>query len=175
MGTTTISWTTADGSEGQVYVSENGQAEQLFASKTPQGSSDAPWIQAGRSYEFRLYDAAHAKLLSKVVVTRTTRPEATAAAPPSAQTGPTIRATPNPVPAASGMGTATIIWTTGDGSEGQVYVSENGQAEQLFSSNTPQGSGDAPWIQAGRSYEFRLYDAAHAKLLGKVVVTRAEH
>jgi hypothetical protein len=105
----------------------------------------------------------------------TTRPEATAAAPPSAQTGPTIRATPNPVPAGSGMGTATISWTTGDGSEGQVYVSENGQAEQLFSSNTPQGSGDAPWIQAGRSYEFRLYDAAHTKLLSKVVVTRAEH
>jgi hypothetical protein len=104
----------------------------------------------------------------------TTRPEATAAVSPSAQTEATIRATPNPVPAGSGMGTTTISWTTGDGSEGQVYVSENGQAEQLFSSNTPQGSGDAPWIQAGRNYEFRLYDAAHAKLLGKVVVTRAE-
>ena len=93
-------------------------------------------------------------------------PESTAAA---------IRATPNPVPAGGGMGTTTISWTTADGSEGQVYVSENGLAVQLFSSNTPQGSCDAPWIQAGRSYEFRLYDAAHAKLLGKVVVTRAEH
>ena len=52
---------------------------------------------------------------------------------------------------------------------------ENGQAEKLSLDKIPQGSGDAPWIQAGRSYEFRLYDAAHAKLLGKVVVTRAEH
>jgi hypothetical protein len=73
------------------------------------------------------------------------------------------------------MGKTTISWTTGDGSEGQVYVSENGQAEQFFSWNAPHGSGDAPWVQAGRSYEFHLYDAAHAKLLSKVVVTRAEH
>jgi len=105
----------------------------------------------------------------------TTKPEATAAAAsPIAQTGPAIKATPNPVPAGSGMGTTTISWTTGDGSEGDVYVSESGQAERLFASKTPQGSGDAPWVQAGVSYEFRLYDAAHAKLLGKVVVTRAE-
>ena len=103
----------------------------------------------------------------------TARPEA--AASPVAQTGATISATPNPVPPGGGTGTTKISWTTGDGSEGQVYVSENGQAEQLFASHTPQGSGDAPWIQAGRNYEFRLYDAAHAKLLSKVVVTRAEH
>jgi hypothetical protein len=104
----------------------------------------------------------------------TTKPEATAAASPIAETGQTVKATPNPVPAGSGMGTTTISWTTGDGSEGEVYVSESGQAERLFASKTPQGSADAPWIQAGVSYEFRLYDAAHAKLLGKVVVTRAE-
>ncbi len=105
----------------------------------------------------------------------TTKPEATgAAASPIAQTGPAIKATPNPVAAGSGMGTTTISWTTGDGSEGEVYILESGQAERLFASKTPQGSGDAPWIQAGVSYEFRLYDAAHAKLLGKVVVTRAE-
>ncbi len=104
----------------------------------------------------------------------TTKPEATAAAAsPIAETGPTIKANPNPIPAGSGMGTTTISWTTGDGSEGQVYVLEGGQAERLFASKTPQGSADAPWIQAGTNYEFRLYDAAHAKLLGKVVVTRA--
>jgi hypothetical protein len=111
----------------------------------------------------------------------TTKPEATAAGPeataaaasPVAQTGATIKATPNPVPAGSGAGTTTISWTTGDGSEGEVYVLESGQAERLFASKMPQGSGDAPWIQAGTNYEFRLYDAAHAKLLGKVVVTRA--
>jgi hypothetical protein len=61
-----------------------------------------------------------------------------------AQTGATISATPNPVPAGGGTGTTTISWTTGDGSEGLVYVSENGQAEQLFASKTLQGSSDAP-------------------------------
>lgn len=94
--------------------------------------------------------------------------------PESAPTGATISATPNPVPAGSGTGTTTVSWTTGDGSGGQVYVSEDGQAEKSWAGGTPQGSGDAPWIQAGSSYEFRLYDAAHAKLLSKVVVTRAE-
>ena len=94
--------------------------------------------------------------------------------PESAPTGATISASPNPVPAGSGTGTTTVNWTTGDGSAGQVYVSENGQAEKLWIGGTPQGSGDAPWIQVGSSYEFRLYDAAHAKLLSKVVVTRAE-
>ena len=94
--------------------------------------------------------------------------------PESAPTGATISATPNPVPAGSGTGTTTVSWTTGDGSGGQVYVSENGQAEKLMVDKTSQASGDVPWIQAGSSYEFRLYDAAHAKLLSKVVVTRAE-
>ena len=94
--------------------------------------------------------------------------------PESAPTGATISASPNPVPAGSGTGTTTVSWTTGDGSAGQVYVCESGQAEKLWSDKTPQGSAGAPWIQAGTSYEFRLYDAAHAKLLSKVVVTRAE-
>lgn len=94
--------------------------------------------------------------------------------PESASTSVTISATPNPVPAGSRTGKTTVSWTTGDGSAGQVYVCENGQAEKLWVDKTSQGSGDTPWIQAGSSYEFRLYDAAHAKLLGKIVVTRAE-
>jgi len=96
-------------------------------------------------------------------------------APESAATGATINATPNPVSAGSGTGTTTVSWTTGDSSVGQVYVSQDGQAEKLWIGGTPQGSGDATWIQTGSSYEFRLYDAAHGKLLSKVVVTGAEH
>jgi hypothetical protein len=72
------------------------------------------------------------------------------------------------------MGTTTISWTTGDGSNGQIYVSADGEPEQIFAT-APKGSADAAWIQAGKSYEFRLYGAGHAKLLGKVVVTGAEH
>jgi len=106
--------------------------------------------------------------------TGTTKPEATAAASRIPQTAPTISATPNPVPTGSGIGTTTISWTTGDRSNGQVYVSADGQAEQIFAT-APQGSANAAWVQAGKSYEFRLYGADHAKLLGKVVVTGAEH
>src|SRR5207248_11117313 len=104
----------------------------------------------------------------------TTKPEATVAASRMPQTAPTISATPNPVATGSGIGTTTISWTTGDRSSGQIYDSADGQPEQIFAT-APQGSADAPWIEAGKSYEFRLYGAGHAKLLGKVVVTGAEH
>ena len=104
----------------------------------------------------------------------TTKPEATAAVSRIRQTATTISATPNPVPAGGGIGTTAISWTTGDGSDGQVYVSADGQPEQIFAT-APQGSANAAWVQAGKSYEFRLYGAGHAKLLGKVVVTGAEH
>ena len=104
----------------------------------------------------------------------TTKPQATAAGSRIRQTATTISATPNPVPVGSGVGTATISWTTGDGSNGQVYVSADGQPEQIFAT-APQGSADAEWIEAGKSYEFRLYGTGHAKLLSKVVVTGAEH
>jgi hypothetical protein len=108
------------------------------------------------------------------VAAGTTKPEATAAASRVPQTPATINATPNPVLAGSGMGTTTISWTTGDGSNGQIYVSADGEPEQIFAT-APKGSADAAWIQAGKSYEFRLYGAGHAKLLGKIVVIGAEH
>ena len=53
-GTTTISWSTGDGSSGQVYVSVDGRPEQLFA-EGAEGSKDAPWIGIGTAYEFHLY------------------------------------------------------------------------------------------------------------------------
>jgi hypothetical protein len=36
------------------------------------GSSDANWIDAGSSYEFRLYNSDHSKLLEKALVTKPT-------------------------------------------------------------------------------------------------------
>ena len=84
-----------------------------------------------------------------------------------------ISASPNPVPAGSGSRTTTIKWTTGDGSTGHVYASMDHNPEGLFSTG-PDGSVDAPWIVEGHTYEFRLYDADHIKVLAKVVVTHAE-
>jgi hypothetical protein len=65
-GTTTLCWNSVD---GKIYVSINHREEMLF-SRSPRGSQDANWIEAGSHYEFRLYNANHKELLAKVVVTR---------------------------------------------------------------------------------------------------------
>src|SRR4029077_20040392 len=83
-----------------------------------------------------------------------------------------ISAFPNPVPACEKMGTTTIRWDTGDAGDGKVYVSTNGQEESLFAGGR-QGVATADWIQAGSTYEFRLYDSSHTRLLDKVSVTQA--
>ena len=81
---------------------------------------------------------------------------------------PTLTASPNPVPAGEGPGKTTIFWNSVDG---KIYVSENGGNEALFA-GSPRGSQDVNWINAGSSYEFRLYNSDHTKLLEKVVVTK---
>ena len=69
-GKTTVSWDTADGSIGKVFVSINGGQEVLFADGRC-GSAPAHWIETGSNYEFRLYNSDHTELLAKVAVTRT--------------------------------------------------------------------------------------------------------
>jgi len=81
----------------------------------------------------------------------------------------TLSASPNPVPAGEGPGKTTIFWNSVDG---KIYVSENGRDEVLFA-GSPRGSQDADWIDAGCSYEFRLYNSDHTELLEKTVVTKA--
>jgi hypothetical protein len=69
-GTTTIKWTTGDGSMGQIYVTSEPGEETLFAG-APEGSTDAPWIQSDKTYEFRLYAGSeHRKVLATIAVTR---------------------------------------------------------------------------------------------------------
>jgi hypothetical protein len=85
---------------------------------------------------------------------------------------PTISASPNPVPAGNAAGRTTISWNTADWTIGKVYVSSNGGQELLVAAGH-QGSAAANWICNGFSYEFRLYNSDHTKLLAKVVVTRA--
>ena len=59
-------------------------------------------------------------------------PEANASAATPAEPAATITASPNPVTTGEGPGTTTITWNTGDGTTGQVYVSEDGAPERLF-------------------------------------------
>jgi hypothetical protein len=68
LGITTITWTTESG--GDVYVSEDGGPERLFASGT-RGAEEAAWICRGVVYEFHLYPSnAHTNSLGAVTVTR---------------------------------------------------------------------------------------------------------
>ena len=64
-----ISWDTADGTIGRVFVSVNGGAEALFADGR-RGSAPADWIVAGSNHEFRLYNSDETELLAKIAVTR---------------------------------------------------------------------------------------------------------
>lgn len=98
-------------------------------------------------------------------------PEANSSAASPAAPDATITASPNPVTTGEGPGTTTITWNTGDRTMGQVYVSEDGAPETLFAAG-PTGSAPAPWIQAGKTFEFRLYAGTeHAKVLAKIQVT----
>lgn len=67
-----------------------------------------------------------------------------------------LTASPNPIPAGEGLGTTTITWSTGDGSVGRVFVSRDDEPESDFAVG-PEGTKEAPWINAGSRYEFRLY------------------
>jgi len=98
------------------------------------------------------------------------KPEANVPSASPAASAATITASPNPVTAGEGAGTTTITWDTGDGTAGQVYVSV-GAPESIFAGGPP-GSAAAPWIQAGKTYEFRLYAGTeHATVLAKTQVT----
>ena len=80
-------------------------------------------------------------------------------------------AEPNPVPPSHGDGQTTIKWNTGNSEWGEVYVSKNGRAEQLFAGGQ-MGEKLVKWIHANARYDFRLYEGkGHQKLLGKVEVT----
>jgi hypothetical protein len=155
---TTITWSTGDGTDGVVHVSVDGGAEQVFA-QGASGSSPANWIDAERTYEFRLYLVADpARVVAKVSVTRE-----------RGKSAPAIDVSPNPVPAGTGLATATVTWTTGDQSDGEVYVSRAGDAERLLTRG-PSGSVAANWIDRTVTYQFRLYVLPSKRLAAEVTL-----
>src|SRR5437660_358207 len=68
---------------------------------------------------------------------------------------PFLRASPNPVPIGCDPGTTTINWSAGH-EEAEVYVTRDGEQEKPFAQGS-HGSQDAPWINRGSTYQFRLY------------------
>ena len=69
LGTTTITWDTGNGAEGDLYVKVNREREK-FMSRAPRGTHEVPWIQFDSFYEFRLYSKKRSKLLATLEVTR---------------------------------------------------------------------------------------------------------
>jgi 2-polyprenyl-3-methyl-5-hydroxy-6-metoxy-1,4-benzoquinol methylase len=84
-----------------------------------------------------------------------------------------LSASPNPVPIGKKNGKTTIRWSTPDACPGKVYVSINGQDELLFAGGR-NGVATADWIEAGCTYEFRLYDSDRTRLFEKISVTSAK-
>jgi len=101
------------------------------------------WIEPGMAYEFSLYGGAgFSQLLARLLVTGTADPLSLTNAEqlPSRSNGIVLTAVPNPVPAAEEPGATKITWSTGDGSEGQLYVSSVG----IYLGHDPTNS-DAAW------------------------------
>ena len=74
-------------------------------------------------------------------------------------TRPTMAAIPNPVPAGPSWGVTTLTWDAGNVQQAEVYVSMNGEPEQLFSQRT-RGYQLVEWIGSDAIYDFRLYAGA---------------
>ena len=178
LATTTISWNTGRPQDGQVYVSENGQTEKLFASG-PQGSQDAPWIRDASTYDFRLYAGTeHAERLASLTVggpERKASPSVEQQARLSAEPKASVSAHSNPAPADDNeLGSTTISWTSDGPTDGEIYVSQKGGPERLFARGK-SGAEVAGWICRGQTYDFHLYGGpGQTDQLSSVTVTRAD-
>jgi len=138
---------------------EGGGPERLFG-EGAEGSVEVPWIETGKSYEFRLYASTeHKTRLAAVTVIRDNEDAPPANPIPASGSGePFIAAEPNPVPEGPGLGSTTLTWSTGDGSGGQVYLSIYGE----YAGHYPAGSEEAiAQLEALRAKggEFLLFPA----------------
>ena len=141
---------------------EQSSKGELFA-QAAEGSVATPaWIEAGMAYEFSLYGGPEfSRLLTRLLVTGVADPLPVANAEstpqePASGDGVLLAAIPNPVPAAEEPGTTNITWSTGDGSEGQVYVSSAG----VYLGRDPSNS-DESWA----SLEFAKANGAQYLLI----------
>jgi hypothetical protein len=91
-------------------------------------------------YEFRLFGGPkYSKQLATISVTGLAGAELEVSAGPVLPGQAYLIASPNPVPAPNRFGRTTISWNTGDGSVGQVYLSQGG----TYDSSPPQDSDGA--------------------------------
>ena len=87
---------------------------------------------------------------------------------------PVLSASPNPVPAGDldqPLGSTVITWNTGTGVTGNLYVKTN-RSPEVFVGSAPSGTAKIDWIQFDSTYEFRLYNEKHSRILAKLDVPR---
>jgi hypothetical protein len=112
---------------------EQSNKGELFAQGAEGSVATPAWIEPGMTYEFSLYGGPEfSRLLAQLLVRGTADPPSVANAELIPQElsrgdGVLLMAIPNPVPAAEEPGTTNITWSTGNGSEGQLYVSSVGE------------------------------------------------
>ena len=68
-----ISWNMPGHAEAEVWVSQDGGPEHLFA-RGASGSQEAPWITRGSTYEVRLYAMLPKRRLIGKLTVRATEP-----------------------------------------------------------------------------------------------------
>jgi len=124
---------------------EQSSVGKLFAQGAEGSMTTPPWIDAGMTYEFSLYRSTERlNLLARVLVRGVADPSPVAGAEsvpqrPAREDGVLLTAIPNPVPAGEEPGVTNITWSTGDGSEGQLYVSGVG----IYAGRDPVDSDEA--------------------------------
>lgn len=70
-GTSQVTWSTGNGSPGNVTVTANGGKETLFAYGS-EGTIPTPWLSAGNAYVLRLYSIApRRRLLARLRIDKT--------------------------------------------------------------------------------------------------------
>ena len=87
-----------------------------------------------------------------------TLPARAEAAPAQA---PSLTVAPLPKEGQPSSGVPVVRWATGTPA-GEVTVTDESGEERLFS-NATQGAEQAPWIDPGRRYTFRLYTTTPAR------------
>lgn len=81
VATPQVTWSTGDGSPGEVTVTPAETKETLFGTGAD-GSAPAPWITVGHSYVFRLYSIVSGRrLLARLTVGRQQSPAEVVALP----------------------------------------------------------------------------------------------
>jgi glycosyltransferase involved in cell wall biosynthesis len=118
-------------------------AGDLFAQGADGSIKTPAWIEAGMTYQFSLYRGTQrSNLLAKLLVRGAADPSSIASPERTPQesgqnNGVLLSANPNPVLVGEKPGATTITWSTGDGSEGQLYVLGN------YAGPDPSDSADA--------------------------------